>query len=82
MNVKTSSGGYSISVKKDGDGFLAVVDGLEDDLYAHDNTEEKAVKGLYAVIEMLMDIHLEALEKERKAKASLLKNYRDIIHAV
>ncbi|MBT4936478.1 hypothetical protein HON22_01025 [Candidatus Peregrinibacteria bacterium] len=82
MNLKKINDEYHITVSKDGDGYLAVVDSLEDDLYAYDYTEKKAIKGLYSVIEMLMDIHLEALEKERRVKAALLKNYKDILYAV
>ncbi|MDP2091252.1 MAG: hypothetical protein Q8K30_06680 [Candidatus Gracilibacteria bacterium] len=60
-----------IIVEKDGEGYIARVKG-RDDLYAFDYTPEKAKLELYYVIEMMMDIHLEELEKERKIKSEIL----------
>ena len=67
-----------IIVEKDGEWYLARVK-WRDDLYAFDYTPEKAKIELYYVIDMIMDIHLEELEKERKIKSEILsllpKNY-------
>lgn len=67
-----------IIIEKDWDWFLARVD-WRPDLYAFDYTSEKAKIELYYVIDMMMDIHLEELEKERKIKSEVLsllpKNY-------
>lgn len=61
----------NIIVKKDGDWYIARVK-WRDDLYAFEYTEEKAKIELYYVIDMMMDIHLEELEKERQIKSEIL----------
>lgn len=68
-----------IRIQKDGNGFTASVEGF-DNLFAHGATSEEARQELLYVIEMMMDIHIEELEKERKIKEKLLKN--DIAYAV
>lgn len=60
-----------IIVEKDGDWYIARVI-WRDDLYAFDYTPEKAKIELYNVIDMMMDLHLEELEKERKIKSEIL----------
>jgi predicted RNase H-like HicB family nuclease len=60
-----------IAIKKDGDGYLAVVVGKEQYLYAFWYTEQEAESELYNVVDMTMDIHLEQLEGERKLKSFL-----------
>ena len=47
-----------IVIKKDGSGFLAEVEGMEN-IYAYGKTKEEAMDELYNVIEMMMDYHLE-----------------------
>lgn len=58
------------TIDKDGEGYLAKVIG-RDDVYAYGLTEEEAKKELLSVVEMLMDIHLERVEKERSLKKLL-----------
>lgn len=69
----------NICITKDGNGFTAYVEGVQN-LFAHGSTEQEAKQELVYVIEMMMDIHIEALGKEREAKEKLLKN--EIAYAV
>ena len=63
----------NITIKKDNHGFLAEVEGM-DNIFAHGETEKKAIDELYNVIEMMMDYHLEQVEIERKIKNQILKD--------
>jgi hypothetical protein len=58
------------TIEKDGEGYLAKII-WRDDIYAYGFTEEEAKKELLNVVEMLMDIHLEQVEKERNFKKIL-----------
>lgn len=49
-----------ITVKKDGEGYLAEVAGHEN-VYAHADTPTHAKHELVGVVEMLMDYHIEQL---------------------
>ena len=60
-------------VEKDGDWFLAKVIG-RDDIYAFWYSEFEAKTELLKVIEMVMDIHLEQVESERKLKKEIFKS--------
>ncbi|SHN90346.1 hypothetical protein BHECKSOX_534 [Bathymodiolus heckerae thiotrophic gill symbiont] len=51
-------------VKKDGDGYLAKVEGYQN-LFAFAYSEKEAVIELKNVVEMMMDYHLEQVNDER-----------------
>ncbi|MDD3793725.1 MAG: hypothetical protein PHI37_02850 [Candidatus Gracilibacteria bacterium] len=57
----------NIIISKDGDGYLAEIEGV-DNVYAYGSTKEEAKKELLGVLEMIMDYHLEKIEKSRKLK--------------
>lgn len=57
----------SIIIKKDWDGYLAEIE-WSDNIYAYGKTKEEAKKELLWVLEMMMDYHLEIVEKSRKLK--------------
>jgi len=63
---------WEIVVKKDWDWFLAEVVWYEN-LYAYWDTEFLAKKELLWVVEMMMDYHLEQVDKERRIKNNILK---------
>jgi hypothetical protein len=54
----------SIVIEKDGDGYLARVEGHEN-LFAFAYSEKDAVMELKNVVEMIMDYHLEQVNDER-----------------
>jgi len=60
-----------IVIKKDWEWFLAEVE-WQENIFAYWNTKEEAKNELLIVVEMMMDYHLELLEKERKIKNSIL----------
>ncbi|MDQ7009972.1 MAG: hypothetical protein Q9M94_06805 [Candidatus Gracilibacteria bacterium] len=60
-----------IIIKKDGEGFLAEVE-KQENIFAYGNTKEEAKNELLGVVEMMMDYHLELIEKERQIKKSIL----------
>ena len=60
-----------IKIRKDWDGFLAEVE-WQDNIFAYWETEEEAKKELLWVVEMMMDYHLELVEKERKIRNNIL----------
>ena len=64
----------NIEIKKDGDGFIAQVEGQEN-LFAYAFTEKDAIIELKNVVEMIMDFHLEQINIERLVKIELEKKY-------
>lgn len=68
------------TIEKDWEWFLAKVD-WRDDIYAFWYTQLEAKKELLNVIEMIMDIHLEQIENERKLKKQLC-NSLNLNHAL
>ena len=60
-----------VIIKKDGDGFLAEIE-WQENIFAYWETEYSAKKELLWVVDMMMDYHLEEVEKERKIKNSIL----------
>ncbi|AOS83571.1 hypothetical protein BIU88_05070 [Chlorobaculum limnaeum] len=60
----------SIVIEKDGDGFLARVEGHEN-LFAFAYSEKDAVTELKNVVEMIMDYHLEQVNDERLIRNEL-----------
>lgn len=63
-----------ILVTRDGEWYLASVEWI-DNLYAYGDTPELAKKELLGVVEMMMDYHLEMVEKERRVKNEILNSY-------
>jgi hypothetical protein len=51
-------------VEKDGEGYLAKIEGHEN-LFAFGYTEREAVVELKNVVEMIMDYHIEQVNEER-----------------
>jgi predicted RNase H-like HicB family nuclease len=60
-----------IEISKDGDWYLAEIKWIKN-IYAYWNTKEEAMKELLWVLEMMMDYHLELVEKNRKLKNKVL----------
>ena len=60
-----------IIIEKDGEGYLAKVEGHEN-LFAFGYSEKEAVLELKNVVEMIMDYHLEQLNEERIIKNQLI----------
>jgi hypothetical protein len=60
-----------ITVKKDGEGYLAEVAGHEN-VFAFADTPAQAKVELVGVAEMMMDYHIEQLEFQRKLRGELL----------
>jgi len=60
-----------IFLKEDGDGFLARVRGAQN-LFAFGRSKKEALDELSNVIDMMMDFHLEQVDRERRAKNALL----------
>ena len=54
----------NIIIEKDGDGYLAKVEGHQN-LFAFAYSEQEAVIELRNVVEMIMDYHLEQINNER-----------------
>ena len=52
------------TIEKDGDGYLARVDGHQN-LYAFAYSEKEALMELKNVVEMIMDYHIEQVNNER-----------------
>ncbi len=52
------------TIKKDGDGYLAKVEGRQN-LFAFAYSEKEAIIELKNVVEMMMDYHLEQVNDER-----------------
>ncbi len=69
-----------ITIQKDGAGYLARVT-ERDDIYAFGFTEEEARAELLNVIEMLIDVHSEQIDVEKKVREELRKN-GPLCHAV
>lgn len=61
-------------VEKDGDGYLAKVEGHQN-LFAFAYSEKEAIMELKNVVEMMMDYHLEQVNNER-----IIRN--ELIHTV
>ena len=59
-----------IIIEKDGDGYLAKVEGHQN-LFAFAYSEKEAVMELKNVVEMVMDYHLEQINDERIIKNKL-----------
>lgn len=57
----------NIIISKDWDWYLAEIKWV-DNIYAYWDTKEEAKKELLWVLEMIMDYHLEIIEKSRKLK--------------
>lgn len=53
-----------IIIEKDGDGYLAKVEGHQN-LFAFAYSEKEAIMELKNVVEMMMDYHLEQVNDER-----------------
>ena len=62
-----------VTISKDWDWFLAKVE-WTDNIFAFWYTEEEARLELINIVEMMMDYHLELVEKNRILKNQLLKN--------
>lgn len=62
-------------VEKDWEWFLAKVI-WRDDIYAFGYSEQEAKKELLNVIEMVLDIHLDQIEIERKLKKEIFSNLK------
>ncbi len=60
-----------ILVKKDGEGYLARVQGSAN-LFAYGLTRDQALEELSGVVDMTMDYHLEQVDVERQALRELL----------
>ena len=60
-----------IVVTADGKGFLAKVKDKFIDTYAWGGTEAEAISELGKVVEALMDLRLEEIEKVRRAKKTI-----------
>lgn len=60
----------NITVEKDGEGYLATVEG-HDNLFAFAFSEKEAIVELKNVVEMIMDYHLEQANEERIIKNNL-----------
>ncbi|PID34678.1 MAG: hypothetical protein CR971_02065 [candidate division SR1 bacterium] len=60
-----------IITKKDGEGFLAEVEGKEN-LFAFGKTEHEALQELQHVIDMMIDYHKEELTFQKSVKNFLL----------
>jgi hypothetical protein len=60
-----------IVISKDWDWFLAEIKWVKN-IYAYWKTKEEAMKELLWVLEMMMDYHLEFVEKNRKLKNKVL----------
>jgi predicted RNase H-like HicB family nuclease len=68
---------FNLLIEKDGDGYLAKIDGYEN-LYAFSYSEKEAVQELKDVVEMMMDFHMEQANDERLIRdelASTVENY-------
>ena len=63
-----------ITIEKDWEWYLAKVEG-RDDIYAFWYTEEEAKTELLGVADMIMDFHLEQVEKDRKVKNTIISNF-------
>lgn len=66
-----------IVLEKDGDGYLAKVEGYQN-LFAFAYSKKEAIIELKNVVEMIMDYHLEQVNEERIIKnelASTLEKY-------
>ena len=63
-----------ITVKKDGKGFLAKVQDKIIDTFAWGETKEEAMKELSLVVESIMDIRLNEVERAKKAKKLIRKH--------
>ncbi len=57
-------------IEKDGDGYLAKVEGHQN-LFAYAYSEKEAIIELKNVVEMIMDYHLEQVNDERIIKNEL-----------
>ncbi len=60
-----------IITKKDGDGFIAEVEG-KDNLFAFWETKQEALQELQHVIDMMIDYHKEELTFQKSVKNFLL----------
>jgi hypothetical protein len=60
----------NISIRKDGDGYLAKVKG-QDNLFVFAYSKQDAVIELKNVVEMMLDYHLEQANNERIIKNEL-----------
>lgn len=60
-----------VVITADGTGFLAKIKDKLVDTYAWGSTEEEAVAELEKVVEALMDLRLEEIEKVRRAKKTI-----------
>lgn len=63
----------NIIINKDWEWYLAEIEWLEN-VYAYWNTKEEAKQELLGVLEMMLDYHLELVEKSRKLK-NKVSNY-------
>lgn len=61
------------TIEKDWDGYLAKVI-WRDDIYAFWYSQKEAKTELLNVIEMIMDLHLEQIENERKLKKQIFNS--------
>ena len=60
-----------VIIKKDWEWFLAEIE-WQENIFAYWYSEKEAKNELLWVVEMMMDFHLEQVEKERKIKNSIL----------
>ncbi|SMM99328.1 hypothetical protein SPONN_459 [uncultured Candidatus Thioglobus sp.] len=59
-----------ITIEKDGDGYLAKIEGRQN-LFAFAYSEKEAIVELKNVVEMMMDYHLEQVNDERVIRNEL-----------
>jgi predicted RNase H-like HicB family nuclease len=68
---------FNLLIEKDGEGYLAKIDGHEN-LFAFAYSEKEAVRELKDVVEMMMDFHMEQANDQRLIRnelASTVENY-------
>lgn len=71
---------YKINISKDWDWFLAEVI-WQNNLYAYWDTYEEAKKELLLVLEMMIDYHIELVEKEKSIRNNIL-SLNDLENAI
>ncbi len=72
---------YSITIEKDGEGFLAKVNG-ENHLFAFGYSQKEALLELNGVITATLDVELERIEHVRHARLVTQKRMKELGIAV
>lgn len=65
-----------IIVEKDGDGYLAKVEGHQN-LFAFAYSEKEAIIELQNVVEMIIDYHIEQINNERLIRNELVSTVKE-----